>query len=904
MIRNRLSDLLSEIRHRARALLRPRVVARELDDEIRFHMEKEIEKLTASGIPADEAMRQARVAFGGVERIKDDTRDVSGVAWIENLGTDIRYAARSLRARPAFVAAVVLTLGLGIGANVVMFGIVDHLLLRVPPYLRDAPRVHRVYLSHTSEGQEITEATTEYARYLDLTRLTRTFEATAVVAGKTFAIGAGENTREMPVGVVSASFWGFFDARPALGRYFTSQEDSAPTGSPVAVISYAFWQLQYGGAPNVLGQSLQIGPVPCTIIGVTPPGFSGIPDAGVPVAYIPATLYGYGVSMQRGRVDYATTYHWSWLSVIARRKPGVSVADASADLTNAFRLSWEAQRAVSPLPTVDVARPRASAESIVKERAPNASPVTRVAVWIAGVASVVLLIACANVANLLLARTLARHRELALRTALGASRRRVIAQLMTESLLLGALGGVAGIAVAQWGGSVLRSLFLPGGAGAAVMGDARTLAFAAVAAIGTTLLIGLAPAWHASRASPGGALRAGMREGPYQRSRVRTALLIAQGALSVVLLVGAGLFVRSLQNVRALRLGFEPEPVMIVSANLRGTRLTRDERAELARRLVREAKSIPQVEHASRGISVPFYSTESLGFFVPGVDSLRKLGRFTLQMASSDYFETMGTRIIRGRAFSDADRAEGPLVAIVSEGMAAAVWPGQEPLGKCIMVDTRSAPCRIVVGVAENIRQRSLTQPETLQLYLAIDQLRPDEAHVFVRTRGSAVDHAETVRRQLQRAMPGAAYVTVTTMRDILDPRQRSWQLGATMFVAFGSLALVLAAIGLYSVIAYAVAQRRQEIGVRIALGARVADVVRLVVGEGVRFAVVGVVVGTAAALLASRWIGPMLFSVSPRDPWIYAGVAAVLVGVAGLASAIPALRASRVDPNVALRSD
>jgi len=903
-LRDMLSDVWSEIRHRVRAVVRRDAVERELDDEVRFHLELETEKLVAAGLPRDEATRRARLAFGGIERIKDDTRDAKGVSMVEWFASDLRYAARTIRARPTFTAAVVLTLGLGIGANVAMFGIVDQLLLRVPPYLRDPARVHRIYLTYLDGGKEVTETTTEYARYLDFSRLTRTLEATAVVSGRDFAVGLGEDAREMPVGIVSASFWGFFDAPPALGRYFTAREDSVPAGAPVVVLSYAYWQARYGGSPNVLGQSLQIGPVPCTIIGVTPPQFTGIPDEGVPVAYIPATLYGYGVSMQRGRLNYHTTYNWSWLSVIARRKRGVSIAETSADLTNAFRLSWEAQRAASPIAAVSIAKPRAAAESIVRERGPNTSPVAKVAMWVAGVASIVLLIACANVANLLLARALSRNREMALRVALGASRRRLMSQLMTESLLLGALGGVAGIAAAQWGGAMLRSLFLENTGTASVVGDVRTLIFAGVAALVAALLIGLAPAWQAGRTSLAPSLKAGTRDGTYQRSRTRTILLVLQGALSVVLLVGAGLFVRSLNNVRAVRLGFDVDPVLLVSPNLRGTRLSQAERADLVRRLADEARSMPEVAQASRGISVPFLSTESLGFFVPGVDSIRKLGRFTLQMASGDYFETMGTRILRGRGFTDADRADGPLVAIVSEGMAAAVWPGQDALGKCVMLDKRSAPCRVVVGVAENIRQRSLTEGETLQLYLAIEQIRPDEAKLFVRTRGTAAEHVETIRRRLQRTMPGAAYLVVTPMRDILDPRQRAWQLGATMFAVFGALALVLAAIGLYSVIAYTVARRSQEIGVRIALGARMRDVVRLVVGEGVRFAVVGIVAGSAVALLASKWVGPLLFSVSPRDPTIYAVVAAVLLVAAVLASAIPAVRASRVDPNVALRAE
>jgi predicted permease len=902
---NWLSDLQSELRYRLRVVFRKRAVETELDEELGFHIEQEARKLEASGLTPLEAHRQARIAFGGVERIKDDTRDVSGVSWLEVLLQDLRYAARGLRAHPAFTASVILTLGLGIGANVAMFGIVDQLLIRPPAHLRDPSRVHRVYLTSVSDGRDVTDGFTEYARYLDFARYTKTLDAVAVLASNQFAVGVGEDAKEMSIGIVSASFWSFFDAQPAIGRYFTASEDSIPTGAPVAVLSYSFWQARYAGSPDVLGKSVQIGPALCTIIGVTPPEFVGIPDEGMPAAFIPATLYGYGVSAARGRIDYYNTYHWGWLSVIVRRKPNASMEATNADLTNAYRLSWAAERAISPNTTpVETARPRAAAGPVVFERGPNATPVARIALWIAGVATVVLLIACANVANLLLARALFRRREIALRLALGASRRRLFAQLLTESLLLGTLGGLAGIAAAQWGGAILRSLFLTGVATADVVRDVRTLAFAGAAALVAGVMTGLVPALQAGRAALAPALKSGVRDGTYQRSRTRTILLVLQGAMSVLLLVGAGLFVRSLHNVRAVRLGYDVDPVLYVQLNLRGLRLPVDQQADLARRLVDAARAIPDVQSAARGISVPFWSTEGMGFIVPGVDSLRRLGRFTVQMASADYFTTMGTRILRGRAFTDADRADGPLIAVVSQGMAEAVWPGKDAIGQCIKIDQPTDPCRLVVGIAENIHQNSLTENQKLQYYLPSDQMRPNEANVFVRTRGNASAHAETVRRALQKVMPGASYVTVTPMREIIDPRQRSWRIGATMFLVFGALALVLAAIGLYSVIAYGVAQRTQEIGVRIALGADVSDVIRLVLAQGLRFALLGIVVGGIGAWSASRWVGPLLFSVSPKDPVVYGTVAVVLLAAALLASAIPAARAARVDPNVALRTE
>ncbi|MDF2775701.1 MAG: permease, partial [Geminicoccaceae bacterium] len=554
---------------------------------------------------------------------------------------------------------------------------------------------------------------------------------------------------------------------------------------------------------------------------------------------------------------------------------------------------------------VDSARPRATAEPIVLQRGPGASPVSRIAVWVAGVAAIVLLIACANVANLLLARALFRKREIALRMALGASRGRLLAQVLTESTLLGALGGVAGLAVAQWGGAVLRAMFLREPGSASVVADGRALGFAGAAVVVVGILVGLVPGLQAGRAALAPSLKAGAREGTYQRSRARTTLLVLQATLSVVLLVGAGLFVRSLRNVRAMDLGFDVDPVLVALPNLRGLRLPPEERAALARRLVDAARTMPEVESAARGISVPFWSTERMGFTVPGIDSLRQTSRFTVQMASADYFQTIGTRVLRGRAITDADRADGQRVTVVSEGMAAALWPGQDAIGKCIMVrGDPSGQCHMVVGIAENIRQNSLTDADMLQWYVPIEQRRPESALLFVRTRGDAAAHAEAVRRKLQPLMPGSGYVTVMPMREIFDPRQRGWQLGATMFVAFGVLALVLAAVGLYSVIAYGVAQRTQEIGVRIALGARTGDVLRMVLGQGVRFATVGVLLGVAVALAASRWVGPLLFSVTPTDPAVYATVAVLLLGAAVVASLVPAFRAARVDPNVALRTE
>jgi predicted permease len=385
---------------------------------------------------------------------------------------------------------------------------------------------------------------------------------------------------------------------------------------------------------------------------------------------------------------------------------------------------------------------------------------------------------------------------------------------------------------------------------------------------------------------------------------MRTLLLIFQATLSVVLLVGAGLFVRSLHNVRSMRLGYDVGPLLVVSRNMRGVSLTDSQQMALEHEMADEAQATPGVMGATQAASVPFWSNEGRPLFVPGVDTVSKLGRFLLQSGNPGYFKTLGTRVVRGRAFDASDRAGGPRVIVVSEGMANALWPAGEPLGKCVRIGAETAPCSTVIGVAEDIRSRSLGEDHEYTYYLPIAQYDAPTGMLFVRVTGRATEYAEIVRRRLQRLMPGAAYVTVQPLQNMVDPTMQSWRFGATMFVAFGGLALALAGIGLYSMIAYGVAQRRQEIGIRIALGASRANVVRLVVRGGLRLVIVGVIAGGAISLWSGRWLATLLFRESPSDPAVYGGVAAVLIGVSLVATVMPAIAASRLDPNVALRAD
>lgn len=828
---------------------------------------------------------------------------------LDAIWQDIRYAARGMRQTPGFALAVVLTLGLGIGANAAMFGVTDRLLFRPPAFMQEPDRVHRVYLVRTFDGKENFGSYFQYTRFKDLQRWTTSFDVAAAQSTTETAVGVGEDAREMQIGAVSASFFNLFDIRPERGRFFTAAEDTTPTGAAVVVLSYPFWQSRYGGRDDALGQQLKISKVDYTIIGVTPPDFAGTNTERIPVAWVPITTYASNEFNWNPKDpdNWYQKYNISWMQMFVRRKPGITNEQATADLTNAFRRSYEAQRQMSPQTTLaEIAKPRAIAGSVLAARGPQPSEVSKMARWVSGVALIVMLIAAANVANLLLARALRRRREVAVRLALGVSRGRLVAQLLTESLLLALMGGLAGLVIAQWGGAILRSQFLPTGERLSIV-DSRTLLFAGAAILFVGLVTGLAPALQSGRGDLATSLKAGAREGTYHRSRTRVALLVIQGALSVVLLVGAGLFVRSLDNVRSLRMGYDIDPILWVGVEERGEKLTDEEKSALRDRLADAARELPSVANASRAVTVPFYMQWDESIFVQGIDTARlnAMGSMLIQGAAPQYLETVGTRLLRGRFIQATDTKDSPKVMVVSESMSRALWPGQDALGQCVRIGADTNPCTEVVGIAEDIRANDdFAKDKKFFYYRPITQTAASSGGLFVRTRGSAAAEAESVRRALQKLMPGSSYVTAQPMAQIFAPNIRSWRLGATMFVAFGSLALVLAAIGLYSVIAYNVVQRTHELGVRVAFGAQVKDVMRLVLGEGLRLTLVGIALGGAVALFAGKWIAPLLFNVKPTDPLVLGGVVGVLLLTATLASLIPALRAARVDPNVALRSD
>ena len=896
------------------AIHRPALTEQDVDAEIAFHLEARVAQLTSRGMSPDAARSEAHRRFGNVELARQTltssaSRRETRMELREFLGNwaqDFRYAARGMRKNPGFTAAVVLTLALGTGANATMFGVVDRLLLQPPAYLRSPDEVHRVYLTANGDNFGTMIGTNQsYRRYQDLIQNARSASQIAAQYETELVFGSGEAAHEERTGFVSASYWPLFGVQPALGRFFTPTEDQLPQGTPVAVLGYGYWQSHFAGARDVLGKPIRIGRSDYTIIGVAPRGFSGISLRSI-AAFIPLTAGGADVFTEMGVGDrWRESYRVGWLQTLVRRKPNVTVAAASADFTNAYRLSLEAQRPTEPpgrLPGPDSLRARAELASIIEDRGPRRSQEATVAVWLVGVSVLVLLMACANVANLLVARAIRRRREIAVRLAVGVSRGRLLTQLLSESTLLAIFGGAVGVLIAQWGGGLLRGFLLPDVEWTGAALDPRVIGVTVLLALAAGIITGLAPMRQLARTDVVSDLRTGGRGVSLRGSRMRRALLVLQGAISVVLLVGAGLFVRSFHNVRSLDLGFQPEHVIVAELSARGTPIDSARRIEIMERLRERSLTVPGVQHAAHTLTIPFSIEWNQYLVVPGIDSAALRDLFYIDPVSPGYFETMGTPIIRGRQITDADRAGAQPVAIVSQATARRIWGSEDPLGKCVKLDA-TGPCRVIVGIAGDIRG-SFEEGPGRHVYLSSAQESAPDSRLFIRTRGDAARQTEAVRRALQQVVPGFAYVSTRTLDGIVAPQMRSWRLGATMFTIFGLLALVVAAIGLYSVVAYDVSQRTRELGVRVALGASAGAVLRLVVGEGVRVVIIGLAVGAAVALALASRVSPLLYQVSAKDPVTYAGVVGILLVVAIVASLAPALRAARVDPNVALRAD
>ena len=880
----------------------------EVSAELESHAEMLARDLEKDGLSPAEARAAARRQLGHTSTQREATRDAWGFPAIDTVMQDVRYAARGLLRSPGFTIAAVLTLGLGIGGNAAMFAVIDRLMFRPLPYLKDPGSVNGIYLQVSPYGRRTTIMTVPYTRYVDITSSTRSFSEYAAVSEWRLAVGTGEETRVRKVAGVAASMFGMFEARPVLGRFFGPAEDRVPVGEPVAVLSHAYWQTGFGGR-DVLGERLRIGLLDYTIIGVAPKGFVGAsggrsPELFVPVTTIPATMSPWA------RDSYFSDYRWDWVQVIVRRKPGVSEELASVELTEAYRRSRAKQREQNPRVLPDsVSNPIGLVGSVRSAAAPDAGPESRMLLWITGVAGIVLLIAAANVANLMLARVLRRRREVAVRLALGVSKSRLAFQFIAEGLVLATAGIVVAIVIAQLLGIGVRAMLLPDGSPFNLLKDPRTIAVALGCALVAVVLTIAAPLSLARNANLTAGLKAGARDGGYRASRLKTSLLVVQGALSVSLLVGALLFVRSLDRVLSIPLGFDVSTVLDVFPDFRGSTTDSATAVAVRRRLLTTAQAIPGVEAAAR-INSALFATNTGNLRVPGIDSVEKFGRFNFQLTTPDYFRVMRTRILRGRAFDARDGEGSARSAIVSNAMARTLWPGKDALGQCLYFSFASAignaPCATVVGIAEDVAGQRLLDEQRFMYYLPAEQIDPRGASsIYLRMSEGDIDsQIERVRKAMQAAMPGDGFVVVTPVQKRVDDSRRAWRLGATLFVAFGGLAMIVAAVGLYGVIGYDVAQRMHELGVRIALGASSGRILSLVLRGALVTTLAGVTIGLAIALGGSRWLEPLLYQQSARDPVVYASVGIVVLIVAGAAAAVPAWRASRADPNRALRAD
>ena len=842
---------------------------------------------------------------------------------MDTLLQDLRYALRGLIRTPGFTLAVVLTLALGIGANTTMFGVLDTLLLKPPAGVRDAGRVRRVYFRRAGititigGGAETAVASTSFPSYEAL-RGVRGFAGVAAFGGGSVSIGTGAEARPASIRAVTASYVPLLGGTTVLGRFFDSTEDRLDAG-PVAVVSHAYWMRQMGGDPDVLHRTLAIGPFLYAIVGVASPGFTGAeldePDVWLPIRQAAPVLAG---------AEALSQWNWFWVETIVRLAPGATAASAAAEATVAV------QRATPASPVPPGAGPRrrplgAASDQVVlgpiqAARGPGMTDDARVALWVGAVALAVLLVACANVGNLLLARALRRRTELAVRAGLGAGRGALARQVMVESLVLALVGGAAALLVARWGGAAVRAWLLQSPVPGASVLDPRVLVFTTLAALVTGLLAGLAPAWQAGRTDLSSSLRGGGRDVTPTRGRLRATLLATQVALTLVLLVGAGLFVRSLRHAQTLNYGFDVDHLLLANARQRGGNVSISRQVAASpegpvdpqsARLLRMREKIradPLVAGADAMVGMPYQSVIMLSIRVSGRDTLPRLaggGPFMLAVTPT-YFATVGTRILRGRGFTDGDVKGSLPVAVVDESFAKLAWPGRDAIGQCIFLG--DSTCVQVVGIAADVRGRSVTQAQSLNYYLAFpQQLQPAGMPLdglVIRTRGPAAAVAGEVQHALQVSEPDLPYVQVQPLAERIAPQWRSWQLGATMLSLFGLLALVIASLGLYAVTAYGVAQRTQEIGVRIALGAGRRDVVSLAVAQALRATAAGALIGMLLAVALGRAVASLLFGVKPLDPAAVLGAVAVLLAVAALAAWVPARRAAGIDPMQALRTE
>jgi putative ABC transport system permease protein len=816
---------------------------------------------------------------------------------MDEIRQDVAYAARSLARTPALATATFLILSLGIGTTALGFSVIDQLFLKPLPHVQDPSNVVELSVAGPLGVNEIPGT---YPQYLEFGERAKSFSSIAAygVWMPTLSLGLGEAAEPVRGRLVTASFFTLLGVHPALGRFFFNDEDIAGHPAHVVVLSYEFWKRHYGGDPKMLNEPLRLGPTPYTIIGVAPSIFGGV-DFEVPDVWLPITAAASGVI---GPDALAAGNYW--IGGIARLKPGVSAEQALQEATTIYR-SWS----TGNTPGRGAVSIRTLRDAVVHRMGPDVS----LAIWLEAACGVVLIIACANVANLLLARAIGRRREFAIRLALGATPARIVRQLLAECGLLSALGGaVAILVVAVLGGSFER-MFLPTAPFDPLL-SSRTIAFVCGTALLTTAMAGLLPAFSSIRTDFVDVLKGGGRSGSDAPSRARSALLVGQLALTLTLLACANLFLASLRHARSLRLGFDTQHLVTASLNTSQLGYTPQQVLALYERAGERVRSLPGIVTASLAVGSTFGSTFGVPIDIPGRISLphSQSGSPIVTAVEPDYFRTIGARVFSGRAFTQGDNATAGPVALVNEAMASLYWPGESPEGKCFHV-LHQKPCTIIVGVVENQHIFGLKEYQQVQFFVPIDQLdsvlaplgavRPGSA-LFMKTAGPAEEVLPAIRRMVQAVDPNAPYPAVSLVASRFSSQLRPWELGSTLLGLFAGLGLVLSATGLFGLLSYFVSQRTRELGIRLALGSRTNQLIGLIVGHGVRLGVVGIMLGVAGALVAGTAIASLLYEVTPYDPLALATVASLLFAVVVLVSYFAARRVATLDPAASLRSE
>lgn len=865
---------------------------RDLSEEMRAHLDEKAAALEAGGMPAEEARREARLQFGSPLRWREESRDAWGSRWLDALFQDLRFAARTLRKSPGFTAIVIATLAIGIGANTAIFSVVYAVLLKPLPYA-NPDRLASVFQANPQ--QKIPADAFSYASFTECRDHNGVFSRMAAYNAHDLVLtGAGEPA-EVHTVVVTPETFALLGVKPLIGRALVPQ-DGARGAAAVVVLSENLWRSRFGANRAIVGRSISLDKRAFTVVGVMPASFrfpldakSG--DIWIPVIQDPV----FGPLLSAGAAA-------RFLITVARLKPAVSMKQAQADMdATAARLAKEFPAANSGW-TIRV-------EPLQQEITGN----TRSALLVLlGAVLLVLLIACANIANLLLARATSRAREIGVRIALGAGRARIARQLLTESALLGLLGGVAGIAVAYWGVSALGDM-LPADLPRvqALHVDGWVLLFAIVLSGVATVIFGLAPALFAADSSLPASLKesAGRSGEAGRRRRARSLLAAAEIALAMVLLVAAGLLIRSFAALTSVYPGFNAQHVVTAEIDLPRYQYSKPEQwVAFGNELLTKIQAQPGLRDSAIGAPLPIADGfAGISFVIVGNPPLPPgtLQQVHYAMVSPRYFHVMDVPLLRGRFFSEHDSSMAPRVAIISEAFARRYFPDQDPLGRQLSFGflSKSVPWEIV-GVAGDVRDVALSKQPDPILYAPFDQSPLWGAVLAVRTSLGAPSAAAAIRHathQIDRNLPVTKVETLpdAISASVAQPRFRTLLLGL-----FGAIALALAVVGIFGVMSYSVARRTREIGLRMALGATPGGVLRMILGDSLKLVVVGLTAGIAAAFALTRLLSSMLFAVRPSDPLTFIAVAAALTVVALLACSIPARRASRVDPAVALREE